>query len=191
MAAFKVSASEFKELEKKYGPGKGINLAALAQADTKRVILPDAITQRPVSVGRWQVVLPLPPRLSDLFINKKKGKGRFVSPEYKVWKEKAAQALTLMGAVTPPVYVRIIIRPGKGWISTSDIANREKAVTDALVDGGIIPDDNCQYVHKVTMEFRPLPARPKGIPPVAIVLITPCPIALVPLGQLPDDPILE
>lgn len=173
--AIRMSAEDAAALEKKHGVGLSVKLPDPARIEV------------PVVPGPWSVVLPMPPRLSDLFTNNAMY-GRVPTPKYRAWKKQAAQALTRMTAVETPVEVRIIIRPGKRWMCTSDIANREKAVTDALVTAGIIPDDNCQYVHRVVSEFRPLPKPAKGVPPVAIVMVKHCEIGNCPMGSLADDP---
>lgn len=85
----------------------------------------------------FTVELPIPPSSNMMFINSRNasGKGRFLSPAYKAWRKVAGQLLMAqwLAADKPiigkpfQVYIRVNIN------HQSDVANREKAVTDLLV----------------------------------------------------------
>lgn len=189
----RISSAAAKAMGIPTDAGVGINMAMLTGGLT--VKLP-AEAQEPRSrvpaVDRLQVVLPLPPTTNNLFLNTKSPtRPRVKTPEYRAWIVKAEQALTLAHPVRAPVAIRIYVRPGRGLICTSDIENRSKAIADILVARGVLPNDNIQYVHSVTCEYRPLPAPAKGIPSVAIVVVEHTLVGSVPLGALPNDPQLE
>lgn len=110
--------------------------------DAKPVILPFS-----QSTDRIDIELPMCPTTNNLFPSGK-GRRRFLSPEYRAWKKKAASVL----ATTPrwtgeyPVLVSIVVVRGKRWKESGDVGNREKACTDALVENGIIESDDCLHV---------------------------------------------
>lgn len=174
MASFKATPEEIAAFEKKYGKGLTVQI-------------PEEVGILPLVADSSWVVLPLPPSSNNMFVNVP-GRGRVPSAKYTKWKRQAAQSLKNLGKVTPPVEVRIIIRPGKFWRRNSDIANREKAVTDALVAAKVIEDDHCLIVQRISVEYRPLPDPPKGVPPVAIVMVRHCEIGSQPIGSLEGDP---
>lgn len=179
MATFSASDEEIAELERQFGTGLSVKLNQDLDVISRIGKDGDSV--------KWSVVLPLPPSTNTMYVNVP-GRGRVPSKKYREWKKQAAQSLKRMPKVLVPVEVRIIIRPGKFWRRNSDIANREKAVTDALVTAGIIPQDDCLCVSRLVMEYRPIPEPGKGIPPVVIVMVKSCSIASQPLGSLEDDP---
>lgn len=86
--------------------------------------------------------LPMPPSTNMMFINSPnaKGKGRFLSPAYKAWRKQAADILGRYAGLPKlqrpyGVHIRLNLN------HQSDIANREKALCDALVSAGIICGD--------------------------------------------------
>lgn len=90
-----------------------------------------------------RVTLPYPPTTNNLFINR--GKCRIKSPEYRAWAQEAGWAIK---AQCPVHLVRLhgpyaatftLDRPDK---RARDIANTEKALSDALVSAGIVRDDS-------------------------------------------------
>lgn len=86
-----------------------------------------------------------------MFINSRNGsgKGRFPSPAYKAWKKEAAAILSRyvsLPQLAKPYGVHIRLNLNH----QSDIANREKALCDALVTAKIITDD-C-WVNKIIIE---------------------------------------
>lgn len=119
----------------------------------------DARHEAIATAGREIVIdLPLPPSTNNLFPSGGNKKRRFASPEYRAWKRTAAQIIRDSGfkAWTGrlPVSVIIIVRNGRGWYSKiSDIANREKAPTDAMVDNGILPQDTAEYIADIRIVY--------------------------------------
>ena len=103
----------------------------------------------------FTVDLPLPPSANMMFINSPnaKGRGRFLSPAYKAWKKHAAARVVeawehqQKPAIGKPysVYIRLNVD------HKSDIANREKALTDILV--ATIPGfpDDC-WANRILIE---------------------------------------
>lgn len=89
------------------------------------------------------VFLPYPPTANNLFPTGKSGK-RFVSAEYRAWKQHAGIALNPQLAGTalplPPPYqvVYEFRRPDR---RRRDAFNGEKALSDLLVAHGVITDD--------------------------------------------------
>jgi hypothetical protein len=103
----------------------------------------------------WAFTLPMPPSANMMFINSRNatGRGRFPSPEYKRWKREARATLLdqweMAGKpqVTKPYAVHIQLNVDH----KSDIANREKAITDLLVQ--TIPDfPGDQWVNRMLIE---------------------------------------
>ncbi|WP_198352367.1 RusA family crossover junction endodeoxyribonuclease [Sphingomonas sp. MA1305] len=96
--------------------------------------------------------LPMPPTSNNLFVTDKRTMKRFPSPAYKAWKKAAGDALQQQYAALggPAVHrpVALTIRLNLNY--QSDIANREKAITDLLVDKIEMPDD--RYIDRVLIE---------------------------------------
>ncbi len=98
--------------------------------------------------------LPMPPTTNKLFANVTiKGKARRITTrEYKAWREVAGDALGAQYAAygAPAVHrpVALTIRLNLNY--QSDIANREKAITDLLVDKLDMPDD--RYIERIVIE---------------------------------------
>ncbi len=88
------------------------------------------------------VSIPFPPSVNNLFVNARKGKGRFPSDRYKAWLEeagwalKAARQIPLTGDVTVDI---VLCPPDK---RRRDIDNLAKAPLDLLVKHGLISDDS-------------------------------------------------
>jgi hypothetical protein len=103
--------------------------------------------------------VPLPPSTNNLFLTTKTGK-RVKTPQYRAWIEAATPILGLMA---PPPRV-----PCEVWITVrgkinprSDVANREKAVTDLLVAEGVLPGDSVKYVVGSHQVYRPDEGEPR------------------------------
>lgn len=96
--------------------------------------------------------LPMPPSVNALFATDFKTKRRFRSKEYGAWLVKAGEALELQYAAYggPGIHkpVKVSIRLGLNY--QSDIANREKALTDLLVAHLDMPDD--RYIDVLHIE---------------------------------------
>lgn len=116
-----------------------------------------------------RVELPVPPSTNNLFASAKGTRRRFITAEYRAWKELAAPlAAALKSPAAYPVEVWLTLA-GKGINPQSDVANREKATTDLLVSCGVLAGDSLKYVvgnHQVY--------RPDDGPPRVVVEIVPC-----------------
>lgn len=94
--------------------------------------------------------LPLPPSSNNAYVNVR-GRGRVPSQEHTRWKRDAerialVQYLDLAKPEIATPY-RMTIRVNVNH--KSDIANREKLLTDMLVRAGIIPDD--RWMNEITI----------------------------------------
>lgn len=79
--------------------------------------------------------------------NKRVGRGRYPTPEYKAWKEQAGLMLRRQKpyAIVGPADVIIdISNKGRG-----DVDNRSKGVLDLLVQHGVLKDDSKAHVRSV------------------------------------------
>lgn len=104
--------------------------------------------------------LPMPPSTNNLFatiLAKRKGKGqpvptRIPTREYKAWREAAAEKLGAQYARygSPAIHKPIALHIRLNVNHQSDIANREKAITDLLVEHLDMPDD-C-WVDRILIE---------------------------------------
>lgn len=86
--------------------------------------------------------LPLPPSQNNMFINGRAGKGRFISPLYKAWKNEASMCAYLQNKarIEGPFAVQInAVRPDK---RRRDIDNLIKPLVDLLVSQGFVTDDS-------------------------------------------------
>ena len=105
------------------------------------------------------VYLPYPPTANNLFPSGKSGK-RFISPEYKAWKQLAGYTLNTQHPKPVPGKVAVAYEFRKPDKRRRDCFNLEKAVTDLLVDAGVIGDDSLieegtvRWVYDVPWEVR-------------------------------------
>ncbi len=96
------------------------------------------------------------PTTNNIYVNSAR-RGRVKSQEYKDWLKKVLPLLEAMPQPPRyPVEVMILIVPGHDWSSNSDVANREKATTDALVAAGVLKGDTSKYVCGVRIGLAPL-----------------------------------
>jgi Holliday junction resolvase RusA-like endonuclease len=98
--------------------------------------------------------LPIPPSVNAAYVNAPKGqggRGRFKSKVYKSWLTAASWELVLQKPKSlpdGPYKVSIAMRrPNK----LSDVANREKLLTDFLVTRRVVPDD--RYTQEITLRW--------------------------------------
>lgn len=96
--------------------------------------------------------LPMPPSVNACFATDFKTKRRFASKAYVVWKKAAADKLgqqyAAYGAPTIHKPIALTIRLGLNY--QSDIANREKPLTDLLVANLDMADD--RYIERIVIE---------------------------------------
>lgn len=97
--------------------------------------------------------LPKPISTNRLFKNK--ARGRACTEAYQTWKWHAKAAIQDQKPIAKPNGpVRILFAVGEvGLRKEMDGDNCLKCLLDALVDNGIIPDDNRQHVRGVGMEW--------------------------------------
>ena len=90
------------------------------------------------------LALPAPISLNNAFANA--AKGRRKTPEYRAWCRQAAQMLGLQRIrhVEPPV--EITYHVGADGVGGMDGDNVIKAYADAMVEAGVLPDDNRRIV---------------------------------------------
>lgn len=101
----------------------------------------------------WICELPIPLTANLLFIVR--GKVRVKSPEYREWQKQALNVLATQPRWNGgyPVRIRIVIQEKVN--RNRDVANFEKATTDALVAAGIIHNDNLKHVTENTQRYEP------------------------------------
>lgn len=98
--------------------------------------------------------LPMPPTTNNMFATVIiRGKPRRITTrDYKAWRVAAGEALGAQYAAygAPAVHkpVHLTIRLNLNY--QSDIANREKAITDLLVSAIDMPDD--RYIERIVIE---------------------------------------
>jgi Holliday junction resolvase RusA-like endonuclease len=97
-----------------------------------------------------EIRLPFPPSVNAMFGAKRgKGRGRYVLPEYELWRADATEALYQQRP-------KPILGPCQVWIDLDDrrqgdADNRAKAVLDCLVKFGTIGGDSKKYVRRVSI----------------------------------------
>jgi len=105
---------------------------------------------------RLDLTLPVPPGTNNLFINARgRNRGRIKSPDYREWIERAKPYLDGAGKITHKPFCVTIVLPAN-IRKNSDVANREKAVTDLLVACGTIPGDSiAKGLYQHTQRYDP------------------------------------
>lgn len=131
-------------------------MAAAGQLIDRRTGKPVDAPSAPLSVLSevlHRVALPVPPSTNNLFVTV--GRRRVKSGEYRDW---LAVVLPEVAKMKRPdrFPVRVIItlfgRPPAVNLRR-DVANLEKPVGDALVEAGVLPDDNLNYVTETVQRF--------------------------------------
>lgn len=95
--------------------------------------------------------LPFPPSTNNLYLNMR-GKGRVLTPEYRAWKIDAGKAL--LTQKPKPITHRVVLHIDLDDTRQGDCANREKALTDLLVDHGVLPGDSKKHVKRVSIGWE-------------------------------------
>lgn len=96
-----------------------------------------------------RIELPLPPTSNNLFVNGRKGKGRFINPIYAQWQWAAIAMLSEqkpVGCVSGPYRFRMTVPAGM----RGDVDNRVKPALDFLVKQAITSDD--RHAQSVSVE---------------------------------------
>lgn len=94
--------------------------------------------------------LPMPPSTNALFATYQ-GR-RIITREYKAWRKLAGDALGAQYAAygAPAIHKPVALSIRLNLNYQSDIANREKALTDLLVEHLDMPDD--RYIERIVIE---------------------------------------
>lgn len=116
------------------------------------------------------VPVPVPPSTNNLFLSM--GRKRVKTPEYRSWLEVAILSFRQLSKPERfPVEVVIQIHGGKRFNTRRDVGNCEKAISDALVEAGVIPDDSISAgLWRIVVEYKPAA---KTAEPCAIVSVNP------------------
>lgn len=99
--------------------------------------------------------LPLPPSSNNAYFNNKRG-GRTLTEKGEAYKADAITELKLQKC--KPFQGRAIVHidvSEKECRANSDVANREKLVTDCLVAAGVLLNDSMPYVKRVSIGWDP------------------------------------
>lgn len=109
----------------------------------------------------YEVEVPLPPTDNNLFPTGPHGK-RFKSREYRAWIEATERTFArLFVCEVFPVEIGITLR---GKVNRQrDVGNNGKAIIDAVVAAGVIPDDSLKYVSRVDLCFEPDDGEPRTV----------------------------
>lgn len=100
-----------------------------------------------------EIQLPFPPSVNDMFLNnKRKGRGRIPSPDYRAWKADASEALYRQSPRL--VLGRCEVRIDLDDRRKGDADNRAKPVLDALVTHGVLGGDSKKYVKRVSIGWE-------------------------------------
>lgn len=133
--------------------------AAAARGLAARGLIPAAAA--PAEGTLPEVAVPVPPSANNLFPTVR-GR-RVVSAAYRAWR---AVAHPLLAALAPPAAFPVevwLTLAGKGVNGRRDVANVEKAVTDALVSVGVLPGDSLKYVTGHHQIYRPDDGPPRVV----------------------------
>lgn len=114
-----------------------------------------------------RIELPFPPSVNNLYINA--GKRRVMSARYKAWFALACVSVkdTHRQNIGPYALNICVKRPDK---RRRDLGNLEKAVSDLLVECGVIRDDS--LCERITLQWD------AGIQAECVVIVIPCPEAI-------------
>ena len=96
-----------------------------------------------------EVWVPPPPSTNHLFATA--GKRRVKTREYREWLSTAVPKLALLKKPSLPCELHLYLI-GK-WNERRDGSNTVKAVEDALVAAGVIPDDSLEYVRREVWSY--------------------------------------
>jgi crossover junction endodeoxyribonuclease RusA len=125
-------------------------LDAIARAEREGRVVSSKRSAMPKTAPRTagtlvSIDLPIPPSVNNLYKNVP-GKGRVRSKNYKRWQRAAYPLIAQMKRPEVfPVSVLIVV---SGKVNMRrDVDNFAKAITDAMVNCGILPGDSLRYVN--------------------------------------------
>lgn len=110
-----------------------------------------------------RIELPFPPSVNGLYYNGKRG--RYRAPQYKAWFALASLSIkdSHRQNVGPYALAIALKRPDK---RRRDLGNLEKAISDLLVEHGVIKDDS--LCERITLQWD------HGIKADCVVIVVPC-----------------
>ena len=104
--------------------------------------------------------LPFPPSVNGLFSGKAR---RYASPAYKAWKAAARQHVP-GGLIAGPYSLDLVFdRPDR---RARDLGNLEKAVSDLIVERGLVIDDSC--CQRITLSWSDAPPQREAVVTVTV-----------------------
>lgn len=104
--------------------------------------------------------LPFPPSVNGLFAGKAR---RYASPAYKAWKA-LARPFVPAGLIAGPYTLELIFdRPDR---RARDLGNLEKAVSDLIVERGLVIDDSC--CQRITLAWSDEPPQRDSVVRVTV-----------------------
>lgn len=104
--------------------------------------------------------LPFPPSVNGLFSGKAR---RYASPAYKAWKA-AARPHVPGGLIAGPYALDLVFdRPDR---RARDLGNLEKAVSDLIVERGLVIDDSC--CQRITLSWSDAPPQREAVVTVTV-----------------------
>lgn len=104
--------------------------------------------------------LPFPPSVNGLFAGKAR---RYASAGYKAWKA-AARGSVPAGLIAGPYTLDLLFdRPDR---RARDLGNLEKAVSDLLVERGLVIDDSC--CQRITLAWSDEPPQRDSVVRVTV-----------------------
>lgn len=102
----------------------------------------------------FQIDLPVPPSVNNLFINKRGRGGRIISPKYRAWKNEASIALWQRGKPLPaPINRAVSVMIEVSQKCRCDLDNMAKPLLDFLVSHAILHDDNKRVVRCILLQW--------------------------------------
>ena len=94
----------------------------------------------------------MPPTTNNLFAGN--GRIRYRTKQYLTWKKEAGQILAVQRPAKLLGEVSIMIEVGEPKTKRQmDLANREKASIDLLVEHGVIEGDSQRYLRRIIMQW--------------------------------------
>jgi crossover junction endodeoxyribonuclease RusA len=111
-------------------------------------------------VSALTFTLPFPPSVNGLFSGKAR---RYASPAYKAWKA-AARPHVPGGLIAGPYSLDLVFdRPDR---RARDLGNLEKAVSDLIVERGLVIDDSC--CQRITLSWSDAPPQRDAVVTVTV-----------------------
>lgn len=102
-----------------------------------------------------EFIVTIPPSVNKIWRKSRNG-GMHRSQNYARWIAETRLVLNQLQPLEDGAYAVVIaIHGGIGWRSNRDIDNVPKGILDAMVLAGILPDDNCEIIRRIIIEYKP------------------------------------